>query len=133
MQVLGKAYEILAALVSQASSVSKRDAFTALGGTIDKLSDAKLRAGACGLLDALAEAVGPQFVAAQLHKKAAAHKSPKVSGPSCNLFHSKHDGLLDALAEAVGLQFVAAQLHRKAAAHKSPKVLTLTQPLPQHV
>ena len=72
-------YEALTALVTQAASTSKKDAFTALGGVVDKMSDVKLRAAACGLLDALAETVGPQFVSAQLHKKAAAHKSPKVS------------------------------------------------------
>ena len=131
VQVLGKAYEALTALVTQAASVSKRDAFAALGGAVDKLSDAKLRGPACSLLDALSEAVGPQFVSAQLHKKAAAHKSPKVStrqicchrrtacedwtlsGPACSL--------LDAPRGASGSQFVSAQLHKKAAAHKSPK------------
>ena len=79
--MLGKAFEALTCLAAQATAMSKRDAFTALGGTVDKLSDAKLRGTACALLDALAEAVGPQFVCAQLHKKAAAHKSPKVSMP----------------------------------------------------
>ena len=78
LQVLAKAYEGVTAMVSQAASTSKKDAFTALGGVVDKMSDVKLRTAACGLLDALAEAVGPQFVCAQLHKKAAAHKSPKV-------------------------------------------------------
>jgi hypothetical protein len=45
---------------------------------VDKVSDVKLKAPAGELLSLLAEAVGPQFVATQLHKKATLHKSPKV-------------------------------------------------------
>jgi cytoskeleton-associated protein 5 len=32
----------------------------------------------CEALTAMSEAVGPQFVMAELHKRAAAHKNPKV-------------------------------------------------------
>lgn len=42
------------------------------------MSDPKLKTAAGELLSLLAEAVGPQFVATQLHKKAVLHKSPKV-------------------------------------------------------
>lgn len=48
---------------------------------MDKVSDPKLKAAAGELLSLLAEAVGPQFVATQLHKKAVLHKSPKVVSP----------------------------------------------------
>lgn len=51
------------------------------------MSDPKLKAVAGEALSALAEAVGPQFVATQLHKKAAVHKSPKVR-LSCHCGHS---------------------------------------------
>ena len=44
------------------------------------MADPKLKAPTGEALSALAEAVGPQFVATQLHKKAAIHKSPKVAG-----------------------------------------------------
>ena len=47
-------------------------------GAIEKLADMKLKAPATSMLLAVCEAVGPQFVALQLHKKAAAHKNPKV-------------------------------------------------------
>jgi hypothetical protein len=46
---------------------------------VDKVSDPKLKTPAGDLLSVLAEAVGPQFVATQLHKKATLHKSPKVT------------------------------------------------------
>ena len=46
---------------------------------VDKVSDPKLKTFAGDLLSVLAEAVGPQFVATQLHKKATLHKSPKVT------------------------------------------------------
>jgi len=45
---------------------------------VDKVSDPKLKGAAGEALTALSESVGPQFVCTQLHKKAAAHKSPKV-------------------------------------------------------
>lgn len=51
---------------------------TCTTGAIEKLADLKLKGPAVELLLALSEAVGPQFVAVQLHKKAAAHKNPKV-------------------------------------------------------
>ena len=34
----------------------------------------------CEALTAMSEAVGPQFVMAELHKRAAANKNPKVGG-----------------------------------------------------
>ena len=77
-QVYAKAYEAIVALVNKTSSLTKRSAFIALVGVVDKLSDGKLKGLGCDVLTALSEAVGPQFVFTQLHKKAAAHKSPKV-------------------------------------------------------
>ena len=43
-----------------------------------QVSDMKLKGPSFETLSTLAEAVGPQFVASMLHKKAAAHKNPKV-------------------------------------------------------
>ena len=79
LQVYGKAFEAIVGLVNKTTALAKKAGFVAMGGVVDKLSDAKLKGGACDVLTALSEAVGPQFVCAQLHKKAAAHKSPKVS------------------------------------------------------
>lgn len=47
-------------------------------GAIEKLADLKLKGPATAMLLVISEAVGPQYVALQLHKKAAAHKNPKV-------------------------------------------------------
>ena len=77
--MLGKAFEAVAALVSRTTTLTKKAGFVALGGVVDKLIDTKLKNPACEVLITLSEAVSPQFVSAQLHKKAAAHKSPKVS------------------------------------------------------
>ena len=66
------------AVVAATWAVSKRDAFVALPGLADKMADMKLKGPAGDALSALSEACGPQFVCTQLHKKAAAHKNPKV-------------------------------------------------------
>ena len=76
-QVLGKAFEIVTHLVNM-STVTKKDAFTAMGGLVEKMSDIKLKGPAAEALFAISEALGPQFTITQLHKKAAAHKNPKV-------------------------------------------------------
>ncbi|KAK9795603.1 hypothetical protein WJX73_007429 [Symbiochloris irregularis] len=77
-QVLAKAFEAITALVNKTSNLVKKAGFVALIGVVDKMSDAKLKGAGSDVLTALAEAIGPQFVVTQLHKKAAAHKSPKV-------------------------------------------------------
>lgn len=79
-QVLGKAFEVITHLVAE-SSVTKKDAFTAMGGLVDKMSDIKLKGPAGEALFAISEALGPQFTITQLHKKAATHKNPKVKSP----------------------------------------------------
>ena len=75
--MLGKAFEVITQLVNT-STVSKKDAFMAIGGLVDKMSDIKLKGPAGDALFAISEALGPQFVFTQLHKKAASHKNPKV-------------------------------------------------------
>ncbi|KAK9818850.1 hypothetical protein WJX81_005118, partial [Elliptochloris bilobata] len=82
-QVLAKAFEVIAALAAgEGVSVTKRDAFLAVSGLVDKMADIKLKGPAGEALLALSVAVGPQFVCTQLHKKAAAHKNPKVLSES---------------------------------------------------
>ena len=76
-QVLGKAFELITFLAAS-TSISKKDAFLAIGGLVDKMSDIKLKGPAGDALTAISEALGPQFVFTQLHKKAASHKNPKV-------------------------------------------------------
>ena len=77
LQVLGKGFEIITHLVAN-SSVSKKDAFTAMGGLVEKMSDIKLKGLAADALFSISECLGPQFTITQLHKKASAHKNPKV-------------------------------------------------------
>lgn len=49
-----------------------------------QVGDLKLKQPSFETLTCLAEAVGPQFVMAQLHKKAASHKNPKVQSEAIN-------------------------------------------------
>eukprot|EP00198_Chlamydomonas_reinhardtii_P006227 XP_001695563.1 microtubule associated protein [Chlamydomonas reinhardtii] len=83
-QVMAKQFEILRNIAAGNPAFSKRDAFTCLGGLIDKVGDLKLKQPSFETLTCLAEAVGPQFVMAQLHKKAASHKNPKVQSEAIN-------------------------------------------------
>lgn len=71
-------FELIALLATESSKLSKKDAFTAISGLVDKMSDIKLKGPAGDALTAMSEALGPQFVFTQLHKKAVAHKNPKV-------------------------------------------------------
>lgn len=71
-------FELIALVATESSKVSKKDAFTAVTGLVDKMSDMKLKGSAGQALTAMSEALGPQFVFAQLHKQAAAQKNPKV-------------------------------------------------------
>jgi cytoskeleton-associated protein 5 len=84
MQVLSKVFEVVTVIASNVGSLSKQDACIAIKGFTDKIADIKLKGPVCEGLTALSEALGPQFVFSQLHKNAAAHKSPKV----CNNYSS---------------------------------------------
>ncbi|KXZ46795.1 TOG1 protein [Gonium pectorale] len=83
-QVMAKQFEMLRAVAANCPSFSKRDAFTCIGGLIDKVADLKLKQPSFDTLTSVAEAVGPQFVMTQMHKKAAAHKNPKVQSETIN-------------------------------------------------
>lgn len=78
-------FELIALLATESSKLSKKDAFTAITGLVDKMSDIKLKGSAGQALTAMSEALGPQFVFTQLHKRAAAQKNPKVSTSNCGL------------------------------------------------
>jgi len=78
-QVLGKAFELITQIAASEVSLTKKDAFLAVGGLVPKLSDTKLKGPAFDALSALAEVVGPQFVCGQLHKQASLQKNPKVA------------------------------------------------------
>ena len=69
---------MIALLATESSKLSKKDAFTAVTGLVDKMSDIKLKGPAGEALTAMSEALGPQFIFTQLHKRAAAQKNPKV-------------------------------------------------------
>ena len=77
-QVLGKAFNVIRQVAEGDRTLTKKEAFVAVTGMVPKLSDSKLKGHVCDSLSALAEAVGPQFICAQLHKQAAAQKNPKV-------------------------------------------------------
>ncbi|GAX77872.1 hypothetical protein CEUSTIGMA_g5314.t1 [Chlamydomonas eustigma] len=77
-QVMLKQFEVIRNVATLSQSFSKHDAFVGVTGAIEKLSDMKLKGPACDTLLSICEAVGPQFVAILLHKKAAAHKNPKI-------------------------------------------------------
>lgn len=77
-QVLSRAFELLGILARESSTLGKKEAFLALTGIVDKMADSKLKGPGGETLLLLSEAVGPQFILLQLHKKAAAAKNPKV-------------------------------------------------------
>jgi cytoskeleton-associated protein 5 len=76
-QVLQRAFEAARALASS-PAFGRREAAVVVSGAADKLPDAKLRLAAADALFAAAEAAGPRFVAAALHRRGAAHKNPKA-------------------------------------------------------
>lgn len=78
-QVLQLVFEAIAHV---RASVGRREVVVAMGGLHDKIADAKLKGTVGDTLTALAEAVGPGFVAGQLHDKASGHKNPKVLSES---------------------------------------------------
>ena len=77
-QVLGKTFEAIQLLASSSDVITRKDAFVAVGGLLEKVADVKLKSLAAAALSMLCEVIGPQFVCVQVHKKAAAHKNPKV-------------------------------------------------------
>lgn len=77
-QVLNKVFDVVTHLARTASAFGRRDAFLALGGLADKIHELKHKVQVYEGLNAISEAVGPQFVMAELHKRAAANKNPKV-------------------------------------------------------
>jgi len=79
-QVLQRAFEAarLVATSPLPGAFGRREAAAVAAAAADKLPDPKLRAGAADALFAAAEAVGPRFVAACLHRRGAAHKNPKA-------------------------------------------------------
>ena len=80
-QVLQLVFETIAHLAAH-TLVGRREVVVAMGGLHDKAADAKLKTAVGETLSALSEAVGPGFVAGQLHTKAAAHKNPKILSES---------------------------------------------------
>ncbi|KAL4854812.1 hypothetical protein ACK3TF_004509 [Chlorella vulgaris] len=76
-QVLNKEFEVVT-LLARCPAFGKRDAYASLGGLVDKVHELKHKMQVCEALTAISEAVGPSFVMAELHKRAAANKNPKV-------------------------------------------------------
>ena len=83
---MARQFELIRSLATDCPSFSKRDGFVALGGLIEKLSDLKLKGPSFDTLLAISEAVGPQFVCSEMHKKAVVHKNPKVCGQRLGYF-----------------------------------------------
>jgi cytoskeleton-associated protein 5 len=78
LQVTAKCFEVLEFLARQAPDFSKHTAMLAMGAVVSKVAEPKLKAPSADVLTAWAESLGPRFVAAQLYKRASAHKNPKV-------------------------------------------------------
>lgn len=77
-QVMGKQFEVIRVLATDAPNFGRRDACVGINGIFEKMSDMKLKGPGSGALTAMAEAVGPAFVATLLHNKAAKHTNPKL-------------------------------------------------------
>ena len=77
-QVTAKCFEIIAFLARNAPEYRKLFAAISMEAVVSKVADPKLKTSAADVLTAWSEAVGPKFVVAQLYKRAAPHKNPKV-------------------------------------------------------
>ena len=75
---MSKQFELIKHVAMSSKTVTNVDAFVAIGGLVDKISDIKLKAVVFETLSFLCECVGPQFVFNQVHAKAENHKNPKV-------------------------------------------------------
>eukprot|EP00284_Hemiselmis_tepida_P000643 CAMPEP_0174950212 /NCGR_PEP_ID=MMETSP1355-20121228/93507_1 /TAXON_ID=464990 /ORGANISM="Hemiselmis tepida, Strain CCMP443" /LENGTH=171 /DNA_ID=CAMNT_0016197807 /DNA_START=29 /DNA_END=541 /DNA_ORIENTATION=+ len=77
-QVSAKAFEAVHALAEKSPKFTKRAAHWFVGGLVEKLGDAKLRAPANDCLLMIAEACSPQFVLSQAYDHISKQKSPKT-------------------------------------------------------
>lgn len=81
-QVVNKCLEVATILAQGCPGYSKAHAAATVEGAGDKIHELKHRIPATEALTAACEAVGPRFVVAQLHTRAAANKNPKVLSES---------------------------------------------------
>lgn len=77
-QVMNKSFEIISLLASKCSGFDYLHGSICVEGTGDRLHELKHRIQATKALDEMAECLGPRFIAAQLHSRAAANKNPKA-------------------------------------------------------
>lgn len=77
-QVASKCFEVAGLVAHNAPCFSRRDAAQVIGPLTAALADAKLKACAAETLSSFSGYLGLRFTTAQILKRAAAHKSPKV-------------------------------------------------------
>jgi cytoskeleton-associated protein 5 len=78
-QIVAKSFEILVLLAQKVPDFARASAMLAMGAVVSKIADPKLKTPAADVLTAWAEALGPRFITAQLYKRTATHKNPKVT------------------------------------------------------
>jgi len=81
-QVINKMFGLVDKIAVNTPCFSKRDGIAALEGLADKIHEVKHKLPVYTALTSISEAVGPQFVASQLHRRAAENKNPKVLSES---------------------------------------------------
>lgn len=81
-QVVNKIFEIFTYVAENGTGFGKSHASCIVAGAVEKIHELKHRAQASNSLTAACERVGPLLVVSQVHKKASAHKNPKVLSES---------------------------------------------------
>ena len=81
-QVINKMFGLVDKIAVNTPSFSKRDGIAAIEGLADKIHEVKHKTPVYTALTSISEAVGPQFVASQLHRRAAENKNPKILSES---------------------------------------------------
>jgi cytoskeleton-associated protein 5 len=78
LQVVARSLEVVALLAATSPGFTRRHAVIVMTPVVDKIADVKLKAAASEALSSCAKALGHRFVTAQLARRAAAHRNPKV-------------------------------------------------------
>ena len=78
LQVVQRCLEVVALLAATSRGFTRRHAVIVMTPVVDKIADVKLKAAASEALSSCSKALGHRFVTAQLARRAAAHRNPKV-------------------------------------------------------
>ena len=78
LQVVQRCLEVVSLLAATSRGFTRRHAVIVMTPLVDKIADVKLKGAACEALSSCSKALGHRFLVAQLSRRAAAHRNPKV-------------------------------------------------------